>query len=183
LTEKLQVAIEDYIIPQLQQTLLLKAEPPAKDDQTPQCTFVFDREAYEPAFFNRLWENYRIAIITYRKNVKDIWEENDFETIDTTVLSQNVTMRLCEKETVLDSHTFREIRRLNPGGHQTAIITTNPVLQTAAIAGRMFARWSQENFFRYMIQDYDFDKMLQFGIEVIDPEKKVVNPQYRKVNC
>jgi len=34
-----------------------------------------------------------------------------------------------------------------------------------------------------MIQDYDFDKMLQFGIEVIDPEKKVVNPQYRKVNC
>jgi len=163
--------------------LLLKAEPPAKDDQTPQCTFVFDREAYEPAFFNRLWENYRIAIITYRKNVKDIWEENDFETIDTTVLSQNVTMRLCEKETVLDSHTFREIRRLNPGGHQTAIITTNPVLQTAAIAGRMFARWSQENFFRYMIQDYDFDKMLQFGIEVIDPKKKVVNPQYRKVNC
>lgn len=45
----------------------------------------------------------------------------------------------------------------------------------------MFARWSQENFFRYLIQDYDFDKMISFGIETVDPEKEIVNPQYRKL--
>ena len=47
----------------------------------------------------------------------------------------------------------------------------------------MFARWSQENFFRYLIKDYDFDKMISFGVETIDMEKTVVNPQYRKATC
>jgi chromosome segregation ATPase len=45
----------------------------------------------------------------------------------------------------------------------------------------MFGRWSQENFFRYLIEDYDFDKMVSFGIEPVDPEKEIVNPQYRKL--
>lgn len=53
-------------------------------------------------------------------------------------------------------------------------------LETRQVAGRMFARWSHENFFRYLIQDYDFDKMISFGVETIDMEKTVVNPQYRK---
>jgi|GEM_PF-3349181 len=38
----------------------------------------------------------------------------------------------------------------------------------------MFGRWSQENFFRYLIADYDFDKMIEFGVETIAwemPEK------------
>ena len=46
----------------------------------------------------------------------------------------------------------------------------------------MFGRWSQENFFRYMIADYDFDKMIEFGTETIDETKQVVNPQYSKLN-
>ena len=67
LTEKLQTAIEfEYlIIPQMQHTNLLCAK--TSDDQQPRCTFIFDREAYEPAFFHRLWTEYKIAIITYRK--------------------------------------------------------------------------------------------------------------------
>ena len=83
LTEKLQQAIEQYIIPQLQQTVLLPppclpAEQRAaaektnnhnqvkSDKEPPACTFVFDREAYEPAFFDRLWQQHRIAIINSR---------------------------------------------------------------------------------------------------------------------
>ena len=46
----------------------------------------------------------------------------------------------------------------------------------------MFGRWCQENFFRYMIHDYDFDKMISFGTETIDPNKLIVNPEYRRVN-
>jgi len=84
LTEKLQLAIEQYIIPQLQKTLLLPSpEEPAEQEaqkemipdqsqvkdycKQPVCTLVFDREAYEPAFFERLWKAHRIAILTYRK--------------------------------------------------------------------------------------------------------------------
>jgi len=179
LTEKLQTVIEHQIIPELQKTILLSRKP--QDDYTPVCTFIFDREAYEPAFFRRLWETYKIAIITYRKNVKDKWPEECFKSVAVSVLQQIVNMQLCEQGTSLGGYWFREIRRQGETGHQTSIITTHPSLESNFIAGRMFGRWSQENFFRYLIEDYDFDKMVSFGIEPVDPEKEIVNPQYRKL--
>lgn len=179
LTEKLQVVIETQIIPRLIEAKLVtdKAYPLDKA----QCTLVFDREAYEPVFFQRLWEKYRIATLTYRKNVKDMWNEESFESVDVKVMGQQINMDLCEQKTELGGYIFREVRRLSANGHQTAIITNNPEIKTNEVAGRMFARWSQENFFRYLIQDYDFDKMVSYGIETIDMEKVVVNPQYRRL--
>jgi hypothetical protein len=179
LTEKLQTAIEEQIVPRLIKAQLIcnNIDLPVN----PQCTLVFDREAYEPAFFARLWEKYRIATMTYRKNVKDKWEEEDFENVEVTLIGQHINMDLYEQETKLGGYVLREIRRLGMNGHQTAIITNNPKLKAKEVAGRMFARWSQENFFRYLIQDYDFDKMVSYGIETIDMEKVVVNPQYRKL--
>ena len=198
LTEKLQKAIEDYIIPELQKTLLLPSPPLSeevevkeieaesaieeKEDQPPVCTLVFDREAYEPTFFKRLYKQHRIAILTYRKNVRDTWTEQSFKPLDIKVLDQTITMRICEQETVLGGVPMREIRRLTDSGHQTAVITTNRVISTEVAAGRMFGRWSQENFFRYMIMDYDFDKMIEYGTEAIDENKEVVNPEYRKLS-
>jgi chaperonin cofactor prefoldin len=179
LTEKLQTVIEHQIIPQLQQTTLLSKQP--TEDNIPVCTFIFDREAYEPAFFRRLWEKYKIAIITYRKNVKDKWPVECFKIVAVSVLQQIVNMQLCEHGTHLGGYWFREVRRHGETGHQTSIVTTHPTLELPVIAGRMFGRWSQENFFRYLIEDYDFDKMVSFGIEPVDPEKEIVNPQYRKL--
>lgn len=178
LSEKLQTVIEYQIIPRLMEAKLISAD--IGNQEEPQCTLVFDREAYEPAFFQRLWEVYRIAVITYRKSVKDQWDVKCFESIDVQVLNHIINMDLCEQETEISGYRMREIRRLGASGHQTAIITTHPHLETMQVAGRMFARWSQENFFRYLIQDYDFDKMISFGVETIDMEKTVVNPQYRK---
>ena len=73
LTEKLRQAIEQYIIPQLQQTVLLPSSwLPAEqektdnkneakpDQQLPVCTLVYDREAYEPVFFERLYQQHRM---------------------------------------------------------------------------------------------------------------------------
>lgn len=179
LTEKLQTVIEHQIIPQLQQTKLLSRQPTSIN--TPICTFIFDREAYEPAFFKRLWETYKIAIITYRKNVKDMWPPECFKSAVVSVLQHTVNMHLCEQGTILGGYWFREIRRQGETGHQTSIVTTHPTLELPVIAGRMFGRWSQENFFRYLIEDYDFDKMVSFGVEPVDPEKEIVNPQYRKL--
>jgi hypothetical protein len=195
LTEKLQQAIEGLIIPQLQQTVLLPAplangqgektgqqgdKIEQQEDNTPVCTLVFDREAYEPAFFGRLWKKYRIAVLTYRKNVRDTWAPNCFKDSTVQVLDNTIPMQLGEQGTTLGGVVFREIRRLTESGHQTAIITTNPIIGTAVAAGKMFGRWGQENFFRYMIMDYDFDKMIEFGTEAIDGHKEVVNPLYRK---
>jgi len=187
LTEKLQVAIEDYIIAELQKTVLLpasslQAATTTAADETPVCTLVFDREAYEPAFFERLWQQHRIAILSYRKNVKDIWAEELFKPTPVQVLEQTITMQIAEQPVTLGGVCLREIRRLTHSGHQTAIITNNSIISAEVAAGRMFGRWSQENFFRYLIMDYDFDKMIQFGTETIDQNKQVVNPPYRKLS-
>ena len=176
LSEKLQGAIEHYIIPQMLQTHLLKTIDPNNLPEEPQCTFIFDREAYEPAFFQRLWNDYRISIITYRKNVKDIWDENSFKSYEIKLSDQIVNMHLSESKITLSGCEFREVRKLSHNSHQTSIVTTHPNISTETVAGRMFARWSQENFFKYLIADYDFDKMIQFGIQELDPNKIVVNP-------
>jgi hypothetical protein len=156
LTEKLQVAIEEYIIPELKKTILLKEKEnlipfvlqygiPKPENKIPICTFVFDREAYEPMFFKRLFDEHNIAVITYRKNVKDKWPEADFKQVVVTTIETTKTMYLCEKMVELGGVYLREVRRLMDSGHQTAIITTNNVIKTPIIAGKMFTRWSQDH--------------------------------------
>jgi hypothetical protein len=76
LNEKLQYMIEYEIIPKLLSANIIKTA--TEHTTEPVCTIIFDREAYEPDFFIRLWIKYKIAIISYRKFVKDKWEETDF---------------------------------------------------------------------------------------------------------
>jgi len=178
LNEKLQEMIYDQIIPQLKETCILSEE---KNMDQPRCTLIFDREAYQPAFFHTLWEQEKIAVITYRKNVKDNWEDKSFNKIETNHLGQSINMQLCERKTTLSGYSFREIRKLSGNGHQTSIITTHPTLDTQTIAIKMFSRWQQENFFKYMIADYNFDAIIEYGVETIDQQKEVVNPEYRKL--
>lgn len=183
LNEKLKDIILKHIIAELLKDTKSLIDQQALNDNAdlPRFTIIFDREAYEPAFFKTIWEKHRIAVITYRKNVKDKWDESLFKPIDTKVISKNITMHLYEKEVELAGMKMRETRKLGENGHQTSIITTNNSVSIATVAGKMFSRWSQENFFRYMLQDFDLDKMIEYGIEEIDPGKKVVNPSYRQL--
>jgi Transposase protein len=181
LNEKLREAIETDIVPQLLADI--PADPKAGDDsQTPLFTLIFDREAYEPSFFARLWREHRIAVITYRKNVKDKWDENDFYEIETKVIGNIVNMLVCEKKTELNGFVFREIRKLSDDGHQTVILTTNLKLPIREVVGKMFSRWSQENFFRYLLGDFNFDRLLQYGTEELSGDIQVVNPAYSSIS-
>jgi len=46
----------------------------------------------------------------------------------------------------------------------------------------MFARWSQENFFGYMRQHYNLDRLADYSTEEISATTMVVNPQYRELD-
>ena len=179
LHEKLQDVIETQIIPEILTSDFIKKRQQKNEPVI--FTLIFDREAYQPSFFYRLWKDHKIAVITYRKNVKDLWPDEYFKSQEVQVIGNNVSMLLYEQKIVLDGHTFREVRYLGEKGHQTSIITTHPSIGIEQIAGQMFSRWSQENFFRYMIADYDFDKIVEFGVEAIDENRMVVNPEYRKL--
>lgn len=175
LNEKLKTAIEQ-IIPIILKDASLKI---SSNPKIPTFTIVVDREAYEPAWFKYLWETYRIAVITYRKNVKDKWDESLFQNTEVQTINGVVSMRLCELGVLLNGHWFREVRRLSSDGHQTAIMTTHPSLTIEQIALKMFARWTQENFFKYMIENFDFDRMIEYGTEPVNQKREIPNPEYK----
>ena len=175
LNEKLKDAIE-LAIEDLKKEISLPA-----CNNTPRFTMVFDRESYEPRWFKKLWEDHRVAVLTYRKNVKDKWDDNMFKETEIQMFNSNVTMRLCEMGTLLSTVWFREVRKLTDSGHQTAILTTHPQLQMPQIAERMFSRWTQENYFKYMMANFDFDKMIEYGSVEIDQHRTLPNPKYKQL--
>jgi len=177
--EKLQEMITTQLAPRLLELTDGKVSQQEldTDELLPRFTLVFDREAYSPSFFKHLWESSRIAVITYRKNVNDKWDEDDFSAyeVETEV---ETTMYLCEKEVELNGVKMREVRKLTDSGHQTSVITTNYKISTVLVALYMFSRWAQENFFRYMRQEYDIDRIVQYGVDELDQTIKVVNREY-----
>lgn len=181
--EKLKDALLNQIVPTLlkEATHLPTQEELDANPALPRLILVFDREGYDKKLFKELWDKYRIAIITYRKNVRDSWPQKEFIPIETKVFERNVTMNISERKTQVGDVEVREIRRLTESGHQTSIVTTNFLMDTAMVAGKMFSRWSQENFFKYALQDFDLDRMAQYGVEEVNPKQKVVNPLYRKI--
>lgn len=181
--EKMQEMISEKILPELIENVAIKISDAqlAADPDLPRFTLIFDREVSSAKFFGELWNKYRVACLTYKKNVKDKWPETDFQEHTTTIDANEVKMQLCEKKIEIDNVPLREIRKQNSNSHQTSIITTNLKLSLILIALKMFSRWTQENFFKYLRQDYDLDKMIHYAINQINEAFMVVNPLYRKL--
>jgi prepilin-type processing-associated H-X9-DG protein len=147
---------------------------------------IFDREGATHSLLAALWEK-RVGAITYRKNVKDKWSENEFAETEVSMPGGGLTkMMLAQRETELsagkESITVMEVRRLTKTGHQTAVISTARRLDATVIAGRMFARWCQENYFAYMMQHYDIDGLVQYGAEALSGTIEVINPAWRSLD-
>ncbi len=146
---------------------------------------VFDREGYSPDFFYDLWQD-RISIATYKKNITDKWDDEEF-TEHTGILpfGTQKTIALAERGVLLQNKGskkklwVREIRSKSKSGHQTSIVTTNYTLSIIMIGLYMFARWSQENFFKYMMQEFGIDTLVSYFKEKITDTTSLVNPEYR----
>jgi len=77
----------------------------------------------------------------------------------------------------------REIRKLTSGGHQTSLISSAYGQLARDDAARLFSRWSQENFFRYMMEHFAIDLLSEYGTEVIpETNRPVVNPNWRELD-
>lgn len=145
---------------------------------------VFDREGYSPLFFKEMWEE-RICCYTYRKYAKADWPDTEFKEEEVAFPNgEKSTMKLSERGVYYKKEKIwlREIRRLTESGHQTALVTTDYCNDTARIAGYMFSRWSQENFFKYMMKHYGIDRLIDYRFEKINDPIKVVNPRYRELD-
>ncbi|MDD4576916.1 MAG: hypothetical protein PHI36_10870 [Bacteroidales bacterium] len=157
----------------------------SKDKLRSRYMLVFDREGYSPDFFCDLWEK-RISISTYKKNVTDNWDDAEFiEYSGKLPYGNTTTIKLAERGVLLQNKGSqkkiwaREIRKKSKSGHQTSIITTNFTLPILMIGLYMFARWSQENFFKYMMQEFGIDTLVSYLKEKISDTSVLINPEYR----
>jgi len=153
------------------------------------CRFVlvFDREGYSPAFFAEMWSKHRIGCLTYHKHPGEPWPEQCFTEHKVTMpAGEVIDMRLCEMGSYVgsgkDAIWMREVRKLTDSGHQTSLISTAFDLPHTQLAARMFSRWCQENFFNYMMQHFDIDVILEYGVTEFPDTEKVVNPIWRQLD-
>jgi len=158
-----------------------------KDPFLSRYMLVFDREGYSPDFFFDLWQN-RISVATYKKNVKEKWDDNEFEEYTGTLpYGTEQTIALAERGVLLQNKGSekkiwaREIRKKSASGHQTSIITTNFKLSIIIIGLYMFARWGQENFFKYMMKEFGIDTLTSNLKNNIHATTTLVNPKYREL--
>jgi hypothetical protein len=123
---------------------------------------IFDRKGYSPEFFACMWGELRIACTTYHKYQGEDWPQSEFSECQVTMsYGHEVTMLLAERGTKLSNGLWvREIRKLTERGHQTAVMSTDYLADAASIAGHMFSRWSQENFFKYMLKNYNLNGLI-----------------------
>lgn len=177
--------VEGEIVPRLEQDVPAQPTTEQRDSNPllPRFTLVFDREGYSPALMLRL-KTKHIACITYHKHPGNNWSETEFTRQQVSLVSGEVVeMRLAERGTWLGGKLWvREIRKLTENAHQTSIIATHYAMNFITIAASMFARWSQENFFRYMRQHYNIDGLVDYCLEDIPDATPVVNPDYRQLD-
>ncbi len=177
--------LSDEIIPRLLQEVPGQPSEQRLEDEPllHRFTVVFDREGYSPDFFLRC-RKLRVACLTYNKYPGPDWSAEEF--VEHTVTIGHIvptTMMLAERGVKLSNGLWvREVRRLSENGHQTSVLSTDYRSDITGTAAEMFARWTQENFFRYMRQHFNLDRLIDYQTEPVDETTKVVNPDWRQLD-
>ncbi len=162
--------VENEIIPELKRL--------SKDERV---TLVFDREGWSPDRFLK-WRDSGIDVLTYRKGKYEPWSKDCFVEVSSQVRGESVTYLLGERSIKINKKGWvREVRRLCDNGHQTSVISTRQDLSMEEIARRMFFRWNQENYFKYMRDEYGLDHLVSRDVEQADIERMVPNPHKKKL--
>jgi hypothetical protein len=155
----------------------------AADPYLSRFTLVCDRAVYWPEFFAEAKAE-RIAVLTYHKFPGPDWAVEEFSPREVELVGGEVVkLDLAERGTRLSNGLWvREVRHREPSGHQTAMLSTDyrRSLDKAAVA--VFARWCQENFFKYMGEHFNLDRLVEYGVEPLPETVRVVNPAWRQLD-
>jgi hypothetical protein len=177
--------LEAEIVPRLESEVPNQptAQELAADPKLDKFSLVFDREGYSPEGLKRLKER-RIGCLTYHKHPGPDWPAEEFQLCTVQLAHGNQEqLKLADRRAVLSNgFAVREVRCLEENGHQTSVLATTEKLSREAIAAGMFARWSQENFLKYMREHYALDRLLSYQVEPMDETTTVVNPAWRKLD-
>jgi hypothetical protein len=141
-------------------------------------TIVFDRGGYKLKLFRTLITD-GFDILTYRKGPSRRVARSRFTRHEAVVDGQPVSYLLADQGAWFLRRTLRlrQVTRLSENGHQTPILTSRRDLPTVEVAFRMFERWQQENFFKYLREEYALDALVDYAVVPDNPERDVPNPR------
>jgi hypothetical protein len=146
-------------------------------------TMVFDRGGWSPKLFQKLLAM-GLDILTYRKGrarriaeKRFLWRTAKLDGRPVKYLLHDQAVRFLRGKLRL-----RQVTRLTDNGKQTPIVTSRWDLRDIVVAYRMFERWRQENFFKYMRQEFLIDALSDYQVEPDDPERSVPNPARKAID-
>ena len=146
-------------------------------------TIVFDRGGWSPKLFQKLLAA-NFDILTYRKGKCRRVGEHRFILRRAQIDNRNVQYRLHDQAVrfLKGKLRLRQVTRLTDDAHQTQVITSRWDLTDIQVAYRMFERWRQENFFKYMRDEFLLDALADYQSEPDDPTRTLPNPQRRALD-
>jgi hypothetical protein len=179
--------LEHEIVPRLESDL-----PAVPAPETYRCLLVFDRAGYSPAFFARMRQRH-MACLSYHKFPGEDWPAEQFRSTAVGLpTGERVDWELCERGSYLPVSDpapgqprgiwLREIRKRTADGHQVAILSSDRLTPAPRLAALLFARWAQENFFRYMMEHFALDRLIAYGTEPIPETTRLTNPARRTLD-
>ncbi len=140
-------------------------------------TLVFDRGGWSPELFAKILA-LDFDVLTYRKGKIRPLARKLFHEQTTWADGKKHTYLIAEAQTRLSGGpVLRRIAVLRKDGKCTEIVTSRRDLPAALLAYRMFSRWVQENYFKYMLEEFAIDGLVEYAEEPADPERTVPNPR------
>ena len=145
-------------------------------------TVVFDRGGYSPKLFVQILAA-GFDILTYRKGRWRKIPRRQFRHRHAVIDGVHIDDVLADHEVRLlgGKLRLRQVTRLK-GDHQTPVLTSRRDLSAVEVAYRMFERWRQENFFKYMREEFLLDALVDYEVEPDDPTREVPNPMWSKAD-
>jgi len=162
-------------------------------------TVIFDRGGFSPKLFARLIDA-GFDVITYRKGkvkkltstrfaavkekIDGVWREYticDRPRVRVGTLPAEKTQRRRRNKVKKQYLWMREVRVLRDDGRQTPILTNRQDLSAAMVAYRIFFRWRQENYFKYMAEEFALDALIEYGAEDMPETTDRRNPQWLRL--
>lgn len=146
-------------------------------------TVVFDRGGWSPTLFAALLGQ-GFDLLTYRKGRGRPVPRRRFQDHVGTFDGREVRYHLADHGVRLlrGRLRLRQVTRLQDG-HQTPIVTSRRDLPAVEVAYRMFERWRQENFFKYLREEFLLDALVDYQIEPDDPAREVPNPAWAALDA
>jgi transposase len=159
-------------------------------------TVLFDRGGWSVRLFARL-SVLGVDVITYRKGKRRLVPRCRFSAQRVQEDGRDKTYWLYDQPRVrvgrLRPHRrrraagepeylwLRQITVLRDDGRQTVIVTNRTDLTAVEVVRRMFRRWRQENYFKYMAEEFALDALVEYGVEEVSAEATRPNPARKRV--